>query len=113
MAAKPRRNSRSPEAARWQHLYKGRVWATLRKRTFVRDLAQCQMCRQAVKLHASNGDPYQMHCDHITPHKGDPALFFDPDNLRTLCAQCHNGHAQAEDRGFKRQAIGADGWPVA
>jgi len=32
--------------------------------------------------------------DHIKPHKGNDALFYDPDNLQSLCKQCHDSHKQ-------------------
>jgi 5-methylcytosine-specific restriction protein A len=28
--------------------------------------------------------------DHIIPHAGDPARFWDPANLQSLCASCHS-----------------------
>ena len=28
--------------------------------------------------------------DHIEPHRGDPELFWDPDNWQGLCTPCHN-----------------------
>ena len=28
--------------------------------------------------------------DHIKPHRGDPKLFWDPDNWQTLCKRCHD-----------------------
>jgi 5-methylcytosine-specific restriction protein A len=28
--------------------------------------------------------------DHITPHRGDRALFFDRNNLQSLCHSCHS-----------------------
>lgn len=28
--------------------------------------------------------------DHITPHKGNKELFFDPLNLQSLCKTCHD-----------------------
>ena len=28
--------------------------------------------------------------DHIIPHRGDTALFWDSDNWAAMCAQCHN-----------------------
>jgi len=36
--------------------------------------------------------------DHITPHKGDMALFWDRANWQPLCAPCHNGAKQREER---------------
>ena len=40
--------------------------------------------------------------DHVIPHKGDMALFWDPDNWRGLCARCHNRKTAREDGGFGR-----------
>jgi 5-methylcytosine-specific restriction protein A len=40
--------------------------------------------------------------DHIVPHRGDPALLWDPANLQALCARCHNRKTALEDGGFGR-----------
>jgi 5-methylcytosine-specific restriction protein A len=32
--------------------------------------------------------------DHITPHKGDIALFWDKANWQALCKQCHDSDKQ-------------------
>jgi len=40
--------------------------------------------------------------DHITPHKGDMALFWDSDNWQPLCKRCHSTKTAAEDGGFGR-----------
>lgn len=37
--------------------------------------------------------------DHIQPHRGDPALFWDEDNWQGLCAQCHGLKTSIETRG--------------
>ncbi|WP_436096656.1 HNH endonuclease [Bosea sp. LjRoot237] len=50
--------------------------------------------------------------DHVKPHKGDEALFWDQDNLQSLCAACHNRHKQREERGTARPAFGVDGYPI-
>lgn len=36
--------------------------------------------------------------DHIRPHKGDHALFWDRTNWQALCTSCHSGTKQAEER---------------
>ena len=36
--------------------------------------------------------------DHIKPHKGDEALFWDEKNLQPLCKVCHDIKTAAEDR---------------
>ena len=33
---------------------------------------------------------YATDVDHIVDHKGDWALFSDPDNLESLCHSCHS-----------------------
>lgn len=35
--------------------------------------------------------------DHIVPHRGDPALFWDPSNWQVLCKQCHDKKTGRED----------------
>lgn len=34
--------------------------------------------------------------DHITPHRGDPALFNDWKNLQALCKACHSRKTRRE-----------------
>lgn len=36
--------------------------------------------------------------DHINPHRGDKALFWDRQNWQPLCAPCHNRHKQRQER---------------
>ena len=40
--------------------------------------------------------------DHIRPHKGDLALFFDSANLQALCKRCHDRKTVNDDGGFGR-----------
>lgn len=49
--------------------------------------------------------------DHITPHKGDMDLFWDPDNWQGLCIPCHNITKQIMERGNLKR-IGIDGYPI-
>lgn len=48
--------------------------------------------------------------DHIKPHKGNEALFFDLANTQSLCESHHNKDKQALERGG--HVVGTDGWPV-
>lgn len=43
---------------------------------------------------------------HKVPHKGDRALFTDPDNLESVCAACHDGLIKAEEA--RGHVIGCD-----
>ncbi|QDD91927.1 HNH endonuclease [Pseudomonas oryzihabitans] len=36
--------------------------------------------------------------DHVVPHRGDMALFWDSSNWQSLCASCHSSVKQAEEQ---------------
>ena len=38
--------------------------------------------------------------DHIVPHKGDKRLFYDDNNLQSLCDSCHGVKSSREDKGW-------------
>lgn len=40
--------------------------------------------------------------DHIKPHRGDMALFWDSSNWQSLCHSCHSTKTVQEDGGFGR-----------
>ncbi len=61
--------------------------------------------------HPLCADPYRVHdelvvpatqTDHVTPHKGDMKLFWDPHNWQGLCDGCHSRKTASEDGGFGR-----------
>nr|WP_281492405.1 HNH endonuclease [Wohlfahrtiimonas chitiniclastica] len=35
--------------------------------------------------------------DHIEPHRGDQALFWDRNNWQSLCSSCHSSIKQKEE----------------
>ncbi|MGJ3264872.1 MAG: HNH endonuclease signature motif containing protein [Salinarimonas sp.] len=43
------------------------------------------------------GEPANV-VDHIEPHRGNRALFWNRANWQPLCASCHSGAKQAEER---------------
>lgn len=74
----------------WYHLAR---WKRLRAEVLKRDLFTCQ-CGCGHIEH----DTAQLVADHIKPHRGDPALFWDPLNVRTLRkSPCHDKIKQAEE----------------
>jgi 5-methylcytosine-specific restriction protein A len=88
----------------WRSWYGTSRWRALRRRVFLRDLYTCRMCKCAC------GAP---HADHVKRHNGDPDLFWDDENVQTLCPDCHNKDKQRIERGgFARSIPGADGWPT-
>jgi 5-methylcytosine-specific restriction endonuclease McrA len=50
--------------------------------------------------------------DHIVPHKGDPALLYDMDNLQSLCFTCHNAAKHSEEKTGRVRGAGSDGVPL-
>ena len=44
--------------------------------------------------------------DHIVPHRGDMALFWDRSNWQALCAPHHNREKQRQEHAMARQGIG-------
>lgn len=77
----------------WRHLYNTKAWHRLRA-IRLRDEPVCRMCAQQGRVTAAT------IVDHIKPHKGDDALFFDYDNTQALCKTHHDSAKQkAEKRG--------------
>lgn len=66
-------HERHPE---WSALYKTERWRQLRDA----QLAAHPWCKCGHKA---------TEVDHIKPHRGDPALFYDPNNLDSACNPCH------------------------
>lgn len=65
----------------------------------------CRMCERMGRVTAGNT------VDHIKPHKGDIELFFDADNLQTLCTPCHSALKQMEEIHGYSQAVDINGVP--
>lgn len=83
----------------WRHLYKTAAWKVLRDH-HKRIEPVCRYCLQ-------QGQPVAVQVvDHIIPHRGDEALFFDPNNLQSLCKLHHDSTKQREER--TGQALGCD-----
>ncbi len=47
--------------------------------------------------------------DHIQPHRGNPDLFHDPENLQALCKPCHDGKTASNDGRWSRAAASGGG----
>lgn len=80
----------------WRSWYRTKRWAKLRMQVFVRDNFVCQ--RSGVLCVGRHPAPDSPVANHVRPHRGDPALFWDPDNLQTVSKQVHDGLIQAEEQ---------------
>lgn len=52
----------------------------------------CEYCEQVGRVVAAT------IVDHIKPHKGDEELFFNSENLQSLCKQHHDSTKQKEEK---------------
>ena len=50
--------------------------------------------------------------DHITPHRGDSAVFWDKANWQSLCKRCHDSAKQAEERSGIIRGCDLSGLPI-
>jgi 5-methylcytosine-specific restriction enzyme A len=88
-----------------KHLYNRAAW----KRMRLAQLATEPLCRMCT---ARNLIVMATVVDHIKPHKGCEALFFDTDNLQSLCKLCHDGAKQAQESGGLLRGCGTTGIPL-
>lgn len=103
---------RTPEAAEYRKLYQSKQWRILREQALLRDLFKCQHKGCNAQLKRGRSNPRSAVVHHVKPHKGNLDLFFDLDNLQSVCWACHSGDIQSiENRGFD-VTIGDDGWPI-
>lgn len=80
------------EAQPWRAWYGLGRWKKLRWQVLVDSGFRCAKCAREY------GNTALLVGDHITPHRGDPALFWDRANIQCLCKPCHDGAKQAEEK---------------
>ena|SRR5690554_2622226 len=87
-------------------LYNDRRWHRLRYKQLQAE-PLCKFCLEQGRTEAATV------VDHITPHKGNQELFFDPGNLQSLC-KLHHDAAKAKAEARSLEAIGSkvDGSPI-
>jgi 5-methylcytosine-specific restriction enzyme A len=85
-------DTRSHQAQAWHKLY-GARWQRYRL-VFLADHPLCVECEGQGAI-----EPATV-VDHITPHRGDVALFWDGANHQPMCTACHNRKTATEDGGF-------------
>jgi 5-methylcytosine-specific restriction endonuclease McrA len=67
------------------------AWRALRLHILARDLWSCRMCGTLLRGKSKQAP----EVDHIRPAELRPDLFYDADNLWSLCKSCHTGKCQA------------------
>lgn len=89
----------------YRRLYGTKRWFQLRARQ-LREQPLCKFCGDLGRI-----TPAAV-VDHKRPHRGDEALFFDPDNLQSLCKPCHDGAKQQLEKSGTLRGCGLDGVPL-
>lgn len=72
-------------------LYSTKGWRVLRSRQLSLE-PLCRLCREAGRT-----VPARV-VDHVVPHRGDRAKFFDAGNLQSLCKTCHDSIKQRAEK---------------
>lgn len=86
-------------------LYSKRRWLRLRKQHLSKS-PLCVFCEREGRTVPATV------VDHIVPHKGDERLFFNANNLQSLCKAHHDSTKAAEEgRGYSLE-LDETGWPV-
>ena len=78
--------------APWRAWYKTSRWQRLRWQVLTDAMFTCAMCRRI------EGNSRYLVADHIRPHRGNDALFWDRNNIQCLCKSCHDGAKQSMER---------------
>lgn len=79
----------------WRAWYKTARWTKLRASILKRDLYTCQ--RTGILLIGKYPAPNSAVVDHIRPHRGNEALFWDEANLQAISKAEHDKAKQAEE----------------
>jgi 5-methylcytosine-specific restriction protein A len=92
VAADLSRNRMSP----WRQWYKTKRWQQLRHEVFLRDAYRCQ--RSGDLAIGRYPAPHSPVANHKIPHRGDPVLFWDINNIETVTKAVHDSLIQSEER---------------
>lgn len=98
---------RSKEAAEYRRWYNTTAWRGPKGRRTLQLQTHplCRFCEAAGEVKAADT------ADHITAHRGDPALFWEGE-LQSLCADCHSqAKQQIENHGY-HDRCDASGYPL-
>lgn len=83
------KRERQRPLAEVRKLYHSARWLALRRRV-LQEQPTCPWCFARDARVVASTD-----VDHIAPHRGDLALFWDRENLQAMCKACHSRKTQA------------------
>ncbi|WP_455275120.1 HNH endonuclease [Ralstonia thomasii] len=88
-----------------KRLYGTKRWFRLRHRQLSLH-PLCALCEKLGKVTPAT------IADHVTRHRGDETLFFDANNLQSLCKRCHDGAKQQLEKSGTLRGCDVDGIPL-
>lgn len=90
------RNRQRDQVNDWRGWYKLKRWADMRMAVFLRDGFRCQKTGEL--LTGRHPAPNSPVANHKQPHRGDPKLFWDIDNIETVAKHVHDGAIQKAEQ---------------
>ncbi|MBL8576137.1 MAG: AAA family ATPase [Mesorhizobium sp.] len=96
-------DAKRAESSPWRSWYKSTRWEQIRQRVFV--AAQFRCAQTGVLLLGTSPAWDSPVCDHIKPHRGNPALFWDEENLQCVSKAWHDSRKKAMENADKRAAL--------
>lgn len=90
------RSKQRAEIMPGRSFYNTARWKRLRLEVLKRDGFICQ--QTGVRLTGRAPAPNSPIVDHKTPHRGDPTLFFDPENLQSVSKAWHDSEKQRQEK---------------
>ncbi len=82
----------------FRKLYNSVRWQRLRKR-FLLEHPLCVECERLGRITPATV------VDHIKPHEGNPELFWNENNLQSLCKPCHDSKTAREDGRWGKMGV--------
>ena len=76
-------------------IHNAKTWNKLRYLVLKRDGGKCCLCGRGA------ADGVKLHVDHIKPVSIYPELYYDPENLQTLCDECNLGKSDLDDTDWR------------
>lgn len=87
-----------------KQFYSSKEWKKMRAYIFKRDMGLCQMCLEKGEIEIVNGDVVHHKIELLDGEKGW-RLRLDPENLITICHQCHNNIHKGNDEPVLRYDV--------
>ena len=94
----------------WRKWYNTKRWQLLKQEIKLKNNYTCQ--QTGILLSGGRNAPNSPVVDHIIPHKGNPKLFWDPNNLQLVSKAYHDSIKQRMERSGTGHGYTDEGKPL-